>query len=193
MLNSPDLLKNNLEGKLQQTRIANLLRLSKGGIRRTAIHAIELSVIENVVDFRAEFQSEFFTQGRVLEKSHVPVIDGWIAAKRPWDIANLRQRAVRKNRWVEHVAVDPWIVRLESTGEVGLPGAFKSQRAPLKFLVVAVIDQDGESALIGVDSGNLPAVKRFACKTLHFSNGQFPDVVEYEAMPGIEQRRSISG
>src|SRR5439155_16173588 len=193
MLNSPDLLKNHFQSKLQQARIADLLRLSKGSIRGTAVHAVELSMIENVVDFRTELQSELFTEGSVLENPHVPVIDGRIAAKRPWDSADCSQRAVRKNRWFEHVAVDPRIVRLERAGEVRFPWTLKSQRAPLEFLVVAIIDQDGESALVGINPGHLPSVERSARNTLHFPNGQFPDVVESEAVRGIEQRRSRRG
>src|SRR6266478_105572 len=67
-LDSPERLKNQLQGKLEQTRVANLLRLAKSGVSRTAIYAEELCVIEDIEYLRPKFQTRLFPNRGVLER-----------------------------------------------------------------------------------------------------------------------------
>jgi hypothetical protein len=76
----PVRLKNQLQRKLQQPRITNLLRLAKGGVGGTSVHTVELSVIEQVEDFGAKLEAEFFVHRGVFENADVPVVDRRIAA-----------------------------------------------------------------------------------------------------------------
>jgi hypothetical protein len=84
-------------------------------------------------------------------------------------------------------------VDLDRAEEVGLAGAFKTQSGTLELLIIAIVDEDGETALVSINSGELPPVEGLAREALHLPNRQFPDIVEHKSMPRIEERRSIRG
>src|SRR6266566_2204458 len=202
-----DASENELQSKLEQPGVAQLLGLSKSRtlVPRVAIRPVELSMIENVKNLRPEFQVHFLSNGSLLEYANIPIVDGRIAAKCAGDVAESSKRnsgrisragrsvAVVEQVRVEHEAVCPRIVGLERRGEIGLARTLKAQSASLQFCVIAIVDQDRETALIGINARNLPAVQHLAQKSLLLGNGQIPDVVENKAVPGVEQRRAVGG
>jgi hypothetical protein len=74
------LLKNQLKGKLEQSRIAHFLRLSKRGVRGISICAIELRVIKQIEYLGTEFHAHFLVNRGVLKEPHIDVVGRGIAA-----------------------------------------------------------------------------------------------------------------
>src|ERR1700740_1127743 len=67
-------LEYDLQRKLQQPRIAHLLRLTEGraGVAGVSVDAVELRVVKHVVNFRPEFETQLFPNRKSLENAHVP-------------------------------------------------------------------------------------------------------------------------
>src|SRR6267143_591261 len=106
-------------------------------------------------------------------------------------IAKRSQGAIRENRGIKNQTILARIVGRERASYVGLARTFEAKRAALQLLVVAVVVQDGETALVRINAGNLPAIQRPSFKALEFWNGQLPDVVENEAMARIVERGRV--
>src|SRR5882757_6763669 len=188
---SSKVLKNEFQGKLEQSWVSYFLWLAKGRVSRSAIHPIELGVIEEVEDLRPELQMHLFSNRGVFKDSHIPIVDRRVAAQSARSVAKRTQRAVGEISGIEDQAVGTRIVRLERAEHIGLSGTFKAKRAAFQLAIVAVVDQDREPTLERVDARDLPAIQRLTFEALELWNRQFPDVVEDEAMACIVERRGI--
>src|ERR1700756_5271011 len=114
-------------------------------------------MVEYVENLGTELQPQSLAYSRVLENPHVPIIDRGVAAQRTRSVAEGSERhVVVEEVRIENKAVGSWIVRLERRNQVRLARALKPQRTALQFAVVAVVHQDGEAALIGVDARDFP-------------------------------------
>src|SRR5262249_21648765 len=155
--------------------IAYLLRLSKGRalVPRISIRSIELRVIEDVENLRPELHVNLFAHRSRFEYADIPVVDRRIAAQCPRHIPDLSNRdgrgvrraiegvAVLEHVRIKHEAVFSRIVCAERSRKVRLAGTFETQRAALQLRVIAVVDQDRETALIRIDSRDLPSIQDF--------------------------------
>jgi len=140
-------------------------------------------VIEDVEDFRPEFHTHLFTNRVSLKNSHVPIVDRRVATERARGVAKVPS-ALSRNWWDRRQNRRcAGCGFLNGASISGFPGPFEAQRAALQLLVVAVVDQDGEAALVGINAGNLPTIQGFPFKALELWNGQLPDVIKDEAMP----------
>src|SRR5215469_4267298 len=133
-------LENELQSKLEQPGVAHLVGLSKSRtlVPGVAICPVELSMIENVKNLRPEFQMHLLANGSFLKYTNIPIVDGRIAAKCAWHVAESSKRnrggisrtgrsvAVVEQVRIEHEAIRPRIVGLERPGEVGLAGTLKA-------------------------------------------------------------------
>src|SRR5437879_5290057 len=91
-------LKNQFQCELEQSRVSHLLRLAEGRVSRSAVHSVELSVIEDVENLRPEFQTRLFPNCSVFKQPHVPIVDGRVAAESAWSAAKGSQRTVGEIR-----------------------------------------------------------------------------------------------
>src|SRR2546429_2790256 len=183
--------KKQFQCELEQSRVTHLLRLAEGWVGGPAIHSIELGVIEDVEDFRPEFQTRLFSNRSIFKQSHIPIVNRGVAAESARSVAEGSQRAVGKIGGIEDQTVDARVVSLEWAEHIRFSRTFEAKCAPFQFGIIAVVDQDREAALIRVDAGNLPAIQRFPLKSLVLGNRKLPDVVKDEAVARIEERWSI--
>src|SRR5271163_2436467 len=87
----------------------NALNLSKGaaGVRHVAIDAVELRVIPDVEDVAAELHIPAFSETRLFNETHVPVVDAWSATDGTRRIADGsgRHGRIGEESWIKHEAV----------------------------------------------------------------------------------------
>ena len=112
-------LKQKFQRKLHQPRVTQFLRLAKSCARVSgvAINAIELRVVERVIDFRPEFHTQLFANLGVLEDAQVPIVDGRIAADRARCIPKLAKsycRGIRRRPGTRIINRIVELVRIES-------------------------------------------------------------------------------
>src|SRR5437588_11131170 len=180
-----------LQSELEQPGITHFLRLAKSRalVSRIAVGPVELRMVENVENLRPKFQIHLFPHRGFLKYADIPIVDRRVAAQCTRHVAESARRnctgipgtgrgvAVVEQIGVEQEAIRPRIVGLERTGEVGLAGALKAEGASLQLGVIAVVDENGKTTLVGVDLGGLRCVKRITLGARNFSYDQLHDEV----------------
>src|SRR5262249_1196463 len=83
-----------LQSKLRQARVTDVQHLAKRAslVGNVAVHGIELSMIPNVEEIRAEFHLQTLAEFGLFREAHVPVVEARAAAERARSIADRPRR-----------------------------------------------------------------------------------------------------
>lgn len=197
---SPFVLEVEFQRKLHQPRVAYTERLPKCGVAQIAIRAGELRVVPDVEYVAAEFHPQFFRERSLFRKAQVCIVDSRPAAectRRVPDRAvshssGIGARTSARIIWiivekgrVEHITINPWIVGLERSGQIRLPGRLEVKLAVQELVVCLRRYADREAALQAFDAGYFPSIQQLAFEPVKLGNRQVPNEVDYKAMSRV--------
>src|SRR5579864_1661712 len=185
----PIALKEQLQRELDQPWVACACHTAEiHAVGNVAIHFAELRVIDNIEEFRAEFEPHLLMNDRVLVQGEIEIVDAGPAADRSRRTADgshgLRLKGVLRERVVARRArIQPleWLHHVRLTRQLKIVTVHQLQ-------IIGRSDPNRKPVLKSENAGSAPAIQQFSGGAGEVEMRQLVVVAKYKPLARIKHR-----